>query len=56
MGKILRELNLPFLRTLDDQQEIFMAAVHCDQIIYLEDPAPYIARGGNRKGAASRRA
>jgi SRSO17 transposase len=30
-----------FLRALDDEQEIFMADVHCDQTIYLQDPAPY---------------
>lgn len=42
--------NPPFLRTLDDAQEIFMADVHCDQIIYLEDPAPYRPRRKSKRG------
>lgn len=39
-----------FLRALDDEQEIFMADVHCDQIIYLEDPAPYRPRRKSKRG------
>lgn len=30
------------LRTLDDEEETFMADVPCDQLIYLQDPSPYI--------------
>jgi len=31
-----------FLSALEDDGEIFMADVHKDQVIYLEDPAPYL--------------
>ncbi len=31
-----------FLRTLDDEGEQFVADVHKDQSIYLEDPAPFV--------------
>lgn len=31
-----------FLSVLNDEGEIFMADVHKDQVIYLEDPAPYL--------------
>ena len=33
-----------FLRTLDDEGEQFVADVHKDQSIYLEDPAPFVPR------------
>lgn len=31
-----------FLSALDDDNEVFMADVHKDQLIYLEDPTPYL--------------
>ncbi len=31
-----------FLKILDDEGELFVADVHKDQSIYLEDPCPYI--------------
>lgn len=38
-----------FLRSLEQMQEIFVADVHKDQEIYLEDPAPIVpARKGKR--------
>ncbi len=39
-----------FLRALDAEQEIFMADVHCNQSIYLEDPAPYRPRRKSKRG------
>jgi hypothetical protein len=33
--------HLPWLlRDLDDEGEVFLAEIHSDQLIYLEDPAP----------------
>ncbi len=39
-----------FLSTLDDRGELFVADVHKDQPIYLEDPAPYIPERTSPKG------
>jgi SRSO17 transposase len=39
-----------FLSTLDDYGEQFVAYVHKDQPIYLEDPAPYIPERKSYKG------
>jgi len=39
-----------FLSTLDDLGELFVADVHKDQPIYLEDPAPYIPERTSPKG------
>jgi SRSO17 transposase len=39
-----------FLSTLDDYGELFVADVHKDQPIYLEDPAPYIPERKSAKG------
>lgn len=39
-----------FLRKLDDDQEVFMADVHCDQIVYLENPTPYRPRRKSKRG------
>jgi SRSO17 transposase len=43
-----------FLSALDNANEIFMADVHKDQTIYLEDPAPYLPEK-KRKGRAPTR-
>ena len=42
-----------FLKTLDDQGEQFVADVHKNQSIYLEDPCPYIPEKQGAKGTAS---
>jgi SRSO17 transposase len=39
-----------FLSTLDDYGELFVADVHKDQLIYLEDPVPYIPERKSAKG------
>ena len=39
-----------FLSTLDDLGELFVADVHKDQPIYLEDPVPYIPERTSPKG------
>lgn len=39
-----------FLRALEDDGEIFMADVHKDQPIYLEDPQPVVPAKTTRKG------
>lgn len=39
-----------FLCRLDDDQEIFLADVHKNQMIYLEDPAPCIPQKTSGKG------
>ncbi|MFZ4860224.1 MAG: IS701 family transposase [Desulfuromonadaceae bacterium] len=39
-----------FLSTLDDLGELFVADVHKDQPIYLEDPAPYVPERTSSKG------
>jgi len=39
-----------FLKTLDDEGEQFVADVHKDQIIYFEDPAPYIPQRRSSRG------
>lgn len=39
-----------FLNTLDDEGEQFVADVHKDQSIYLEDPTPYIPERRTAKG------
>jgi hypothetical protein len=38
------------LRTLDQEGETWVADVHCDQTIYLEDPRPVVPKRGNAKG------
>lgn len=42
--------NPGFLRTLSDQNETFMADVHKDQRVYLEDPKPIIPDAKSKKG------
>lgn len=44
-----------FLNTLDDEGELFVADVHKDQLIYLEDPAPYIPQRRTSRGRAPSR-
>lgn len=44
-----------FLNTLDVEDEQFVADVHKDQTIYLEDPAPYIPQRHTSKGRAPSR-
>jgi SRSO17 transposase len=39
-----------FLKTLDDEGELFVADVHKDQPIFLEDPCPYIPEKQTAKG------
>lgn len=39
-----------FLKILDDDGEQFVADVHRDQIIYLEDPAPFIPQRCSNRG------
>jgi len=39
-----------FLRFLNDMNEIFMADVNKDQMIYLEDPNPYIPAAKSNRG------
>lgn len=39
-----------FLRALEDDGEVFMADVHKDQPIYLEDPRPVVPAKTTRKG------
>ena len=43
-----------FLGALEDVGEIFMADVHKDQSIYLEDPAPYLPKKTGRGRTATR--
>lgn len=38
------------LRRLDQQGEVFMVDVHCDQSIYLEDPKPELPQSRSRRG------
>ena len=38
------------LSDLDDAQEIFLADVHKDQLLYIEDPSPYVPKKTNLKG------
>jgi SRSO17 transposase len=42
--------NPQFLRKLDDNDEKFMADVHKDQIIYIEDPSPVVPKAKSNKG------
>lgn len=44
-----------FLKTLDAEGEQFVADVHKDQTIYLEDPAPYIPQRRASRGRAPSR-
>jgi SRSO17 transposase len=44
-----------FLNTLDEKGEQFVADVHKDQTIYLEDPAPYVPQRRSSKGRAPSR-
>ena len=39
-----------FVRQLDQWEETFMLDVHCDQVIYLEDPAPYVPAAQSSRG------
>jgi len=39
-----------FLRELDKMGEIFVADVHCDQHIYLDDPKPYVPERKSNRG------
>jgi SRSO17 transposase len=39
-----------FLRTLDDQGEVFVGDVHCDQRIYLDDPPPCVPPPATPRG------
>jgi SRSO17 transposase len=48
--------HLPWLlQQLEDEGEIFLAEVHSDQRIYLEDPAPSVPARRSRKGHAPSR-
>jgi hypothetical protein len=48
--------HLPWLlRDLDAEGEIFLAEVHSDQTIYLDDPAPSVAEPRRSTGKAPRR-
>lgn len=48
--------HLPWLlRELDGEGEIFLAEVHSDQAIYLDDPAPAVPARRSSKGQAPRR-
>ena len=42
--------NPRFLRTLDDNDETFMADVHKDRIIYIENPDPVVPDAKSNKG------
>lgn len=44
-----------FLRMLDDQGEVFLADVHKDQQIYLEDPKPVVPKRKSNRGKAPKR-
>ena len=44
-----------FLRALDQMQEVFMADVHKDQLIYLEDPEPTVPSGRSKSGRKPKR-
>jgi SRSO17 transposase len=39
-----------FLRALDQMQEVFMADVHKDQLVYLEDPNPIVPPAQSKRG------
>jgi SRSO17 transposase len=39
-----------FLRALDQMHEIFMADIHKDQHIYLQDPEPIVPQGKSNRG------
>jgi SRSO17 transposase len=48
--------HLPWLlRELDGEGEMFMAEVHSDQVIYLDDPTPAVPARRSSKGQAPRR-
>lgn len=48
--------HLPWLLwELDGEGERFMAEVHLDQVIYLDDPAPAVSARRSPKGQAPRR-
>lgn len=48
--------HLPrLLREVDGEGETFLAEVHSDQAIYLEDPAPAVPARRSSKGPAPRR-
>jgi len=44
-----------FLKILDDEGEQFVADVHKDQVVYLEDPAPFIPPKSTARGRAPSR-
>ncbi|VFN06979.1 MAG: DDE superfamily endonuclease, partial [Candidatus Kentron sp. G] len=41
-----------FLRMLDDQGDVFLADVHKDQRVYLEDPKPVVPERKSNRGKA----
>jgi len=43
------------LRTLDQEGDTWVADVHCDQVIYLEDPRPVVPERRKAKGRAPSR-
>ena len=48
--------HLPWLlRALDDERETFLAEVHSDQVIYLDDPAPAVPDRTSLRGRAPSR-
>lgn len=42
--------DTPLLCSLDDAKEVFVADVHKDQVIYLEDPVPYLPKKKDGRG------
>ena len=42
--------NPEFVRKLADDNEIFMADIHNDHHIYIEDPSPYLPKRKSKKG------
>lgn len=48
-------MSLSLLEALDEQGEIFVADIHKDRHIYLNDPAPYLPENTTGKGRKRRR-
>jgi len=42
--------DTPLLCSLDEGNEVFVADVHKDQIVYLDDPAPYVPERQGKSG------
>ena len=42
--------NSEFVRKLADDKEVFMADIHSDHHIYIEDPSPYLPERKSKKG------